>query len=121
MESEKIVDLIKQIDDESESLSSEIKRHKNDFSNHEYHDAYPKRLKTLKDIRILINFPTSSKDKAYILRAASILLDKNAEGLDRFAATKKIMQLADKYNIYNKKKPVDSFAEEVEEVKPRRK
>ena len=118
MENNNNVDLVKQIDEETAFLSREIESHKNDLSNLEYHDAYPKRLRTLKDTRILINFPTSDEDKNYILLAASILIDRDAEGIDRFAATKKIMELADKYNIYNKKKPIDSFAEE-EEVKPR--
>ena len=118
MENNNNMDLVKQIDEETAFLSREIESHKRDFSNLEYHDAYPKRLKTLKDTRILINFPTSDEDKIYILRAAGIVIDRDAEGIDRFAATKKIMELADKYNIYNKKKPGDSFAEE-EEVKPR--
>lgn len=117
MENNNIVDLVKQIDEETAFLSSEIEKHKLDFTNHEFHDAYPKRLRTLNDTKILINFPTSDEDKNYILRAAEILVEKDAEEIDRFVATKKIMELADKYNIYNKKKPVDSFAEEVDEVK----
>lgn len=113
MENNNIVNLVKQIDEEIKFLSSEIEKHKNDFNNPEFHDAYPKRLRTLKDTKILIYFPTSDEDKNYILHAAGILVKKDAEEIDRFVATKKIMELADRYNIYNKKKPVDSFADEV--------
>lgn len=108
-------DLVKLVDEKIAFLSSEIESHKNDFNNLDYHDAYPKMLKTLKDTRILINFTTSDEDKIYILHAAMILTNNEAEGIDRFAATKKIMELADKYNIYGKELPKDPFS--LEEVK----
>lgn len=131
MENNNIVDLVKQIDEETASLSREIERHKNDLSNPDYYDAYKKRKNTLEDAKKLIEIITSNddnekkkkitnEDKERVFQATKLLVSNNADGTTLYAATKIIGRLADSCNIHDKEKPIDFFDEEAEKVKPRR-